>query len=194
MAQASHVPWTYGGMNVHAMSAHGGWITTARDFVKLVSAVDGFATKPDILSASTINVMTTPSTVEANYAKGWQVNTYGNWWHTGAIAGTSSEVVRAGSGYIWFIIANKRGVDTNFWTDLDNLGWNILSATSSWPTWDLMLAPTQNASNISFSNITSTSATVNWVNGNGAKRLLANSPRCACKRFSVRWYRLHCQC
>ena len=114
------VPWTYGGMNVHAMSAHGGWITTARDFVKLVSAVDGFATKPDILSAATINVMTTPSSVEANYAKGWQVNTFGNWWHTGAIAGTSSEVVRAGSGYIWFIITNVRLSSSGF-SGLDNL-------------------------------------------------------------------------
>ncbi|MBW7839071.1 MAG: beta-lactamase family protein, partial [Chitinophagaceae bacterium] len=67
------LPWTYGGMNVHAMSAHGGWITTASDFVKLVAAVDGFATKPDILTPATISVMTTPSAVNANYAKGWSV-------------------------------------------------------------------------------------------------------------------------
>ncbi len=178
------VPWTYGGMNVHAMSAHGGWITTARDFVKLVSAVDGFATKPDILSAATINIMTTPSSVEANYAKGWQVNTFGNWWHTGAIAGTSSEVVRAGSGYIWFIITNVRLSSSGF-SGLDDLGWNILSATSSWPTWDLMLAPTQNASNIAFSNVTSTSVTVNWSSGNGAKRLLLIRPDEAINDFPL---------
>lgn len=170
------VPWTYGGMNVHAMSAHGGWITTARDFVKLVSAVDGFATKPDILNASAITVMTTPSAVQANYAKGWQVNIYNNWWHTGSIPGTSSEVVRSGSGYIWFIITNSRSASSTFWTDLDNLGWNIVSSTTSWPSWDLMLAPTQNASNITFSNFTATSVTVNWNNGNGSKRLLLVKP------------------
>lgn len=167
------VPWTYGGMNVHAMSAHGGWITTARDFVKLLSAVDGFATKPDILSAATINVMTTPPAVQPNYAKGWQVNSYGNWWHTGAIPGTASQVVRASTGYNWFIIMNNRYNSNSFWSALDNLGWNIISSTTTWPTWDLMLAPTQNASNITFSNITPTAVTVNWTNGNGAKRILA---------------------
>lgn len=178
------VPWTYGGMNVHAMSAHGGWITTARDFVKLVSAVDGFATKPDILTPATINVMTTPSAVEANYAKGWQVNAYNNWWHTGAIPGTSSEVVRAGSGYIWFIITNSRLTNNGF-AALDGLGWNIVSNTASWPTWDLMLAPTQNASNITFSNATATSVTVNWTNGNGAKRLLLIRPDAAINSFPL---------
>ena len=178
-------PWTYGGMNVHAMSAHGGWITTARDFVKLLSAVDGFATKPDILSTATINVMTTPSTANVNYAKGWAVNSYGNWWHTGAIPGTASQVVRASNGYNWFIIMNNRSNSNTFWTALDNLGWNIISATTSWPTWDLMLAPTQNASNLTFSNSTSTSVTANWSNGNGGKRLLVIRPEATINSFPL---------
>ncbi len=178
-------PWTYGGMNVHAMSAHGGWITTARDFVKLLSAVDGFATKPDILSVATINVMTAPSTANVNYAKGWAVNSYGNWWHTGAIPGTASQVVRASNGYNWFIIMNNRSTSNTFWTALDNLGWNIISATATWPTWDLMLAPTQNASNLTFSNSTSTSVTVNWANGNGAKRLLVIRPDATINSFPL---------
>ncbi|MEO9020902.1 MAG: serine hydrolase [Ginsengibacter sp.] len=178
-------PWTYGGMNVHAMSAHGGWITTASDFVKLLSAVDGFATKPDILSTATINVMTAPSTANVNYAKGWAVNSFGNWWHTGAIPGTASQIVRASNGYNWFIIMNNRYNSNNFWTALDNLGWNIISATTSWPTWDLMLAPTQNASNITLSNATATSVTVNWANGNGAKRLLLIKPDVAITSFPL---------
>lgn len=167
------VPWTYGGMNVHAMSAHGGWITTARDFVKLLCAVDGFASKPDILSAATITEMTSPPAVSPNYAKGWQVNSFGNWWHTGAIPGTASQVVRASNGYNWFIIMNNRYNSNSFWSALDNLGWNIINNTTTWPTWDLMLAPTKNASGISFSNVAATSMTVNWTNGNGEKRLLA---------------------
>ena len=178
-------PWTYGGMNVKDMSAHGGWITTASDFVKLLSAVDGFATKPDILSAATINVMTTPSTANVNYAKGWAVNSYGNWWHTGAIPGTASQVVRSSNGYNWFIIMNNRYNANSFWTALDNLGWNIISSTTTWPSWDLMLAPTQNASNITLSNATATSVTVNWANGNGAKRLLLIKPDIAINSFPL---------
>lgn len=170
------LPWTYGGMNVTAMSAHGGWITTARDFVKLLSAVDGFATKPDILTPATITEMTTGPAVNPGYAKGWQVNTGGNWWHTGAIPGTASQVVRTSNGYTWFIIMNNRHNSNYFWSSLDNLGWNIINATASWPTWDLMLAPTTNASDITFSNVTKTSVTVNWTNGNGGNRLLAIRP------------------
>ena len=178
------VPWTYGGMNVNAMSAHGGWITTARDFVKLLCAVDGFATKPDFLSAATISEMTTPPAI-SNYAKGWQVNSSGNWWHTGAIPGTASQVVRSSNGYNWFIIMNNRSNAGNFWSALDNLGWNIINATNSWPAWDLMLAPTLNASGLSFSDVTSSSITVNWVNGNGAKRLLSVRQGAAVNEFPL---------
>ena len=44
------VPAQYGGASVEAMDAHGGWIATARDLVRLLTAVDGFPSRPDILS------------------------------------------------------------------------------------------------------------------------------------------------
>ncbi|HLM61275.1 MAG TPA: serine hydrolase domain-containing protein, partial [Pyrinomonadaceae bacterium] len=55
------VPWEYGGWSIEAMDAHGGWIATARDLVRFLTAVDGFPTRPDILTPSTIQTMTTPS-------------------------------------------------------------------------------------------------------------------------------------
>ncbi|HEX8198774.1 MAG TPA: serine hydrolase domain-containing protein, partial [Pyrinomonadaceae bacterium] len=36
------LPWQYGGTNFEAMDAHGGWIATARDLVRFLTAVDGF--------------------------------------------------------------------------------------------------------------------------------------------------------
>src|SRR5690606_19101042 len=57
----SSLPWEYGGMNVNAMDGHGGWIATAKDMLTLLNAVDGFATKPDILNSATITTMVTPS-------------------------------------------------------------------------------------------------------------------------------------
>jgi CubicO group peptidase (beta-lactamase class C family) len=167
------VPWEYGGFSVNAMDAHGGWITSARDMLKLMVAVDGFNTKPDILSAATISNMVTPSSVNQYYAKGWSVNPSNSWWHTGALDGTASELVRSNSGYCWMIILNKRNItNNNFWTALDNLGWNCLAATSSWPSWDLMASPTVNAGGLVFSNVSGTSVTLNWTNGNGSNRLL----------------------
>lgn len=169
-----YVPWEYGGYNINAMDAHGGWIASARDMLKLMVAVDGFSTKPDILLPATINTMVTPSANSAYYAKGWQVNPFNNWWHTGALDGVASELVRTSGGYTWMIILNKRIITagSNFFTDLDNLGWNCLAATTTWPTWDLMASPTVNAANMNFSNVSGTSATVNWTNGNGSNRLL----------------------
>jgi CubicO group peptidase (beta-lactamase class C family) len=168
-----YVPWEYGGFSVEAMDAHGGWIASSRDMLKLLTAVDGFSTKPDILSPAAIVTMTTPSANNQYYAKGWSVNTFNNWWHTGALDGTASEQVRTGTGYTWIIILNKRNITNgNFWSAVDNLGWNCLAATTTWPTWDLMASPTVNASNINFSNVTGSSVTVNWTNGNGNNRLL----------------------
>jgi len=56
-----YVPYEYGGLRIEAMDAHGGWIATARDLVRLLNGVDGFPTRPDILSPATIQTMTTPS-------------------------------------------------------------------------------------------------------------------------------------
>jgi len=169
----TYVPWEYGGFNVTAMDAHGGWITTAKDLLKLLVAVDGFTTKPDILKPATISVMTTPSANNANYAKGWSVNTNNNWWHTGSLDGTASEQVRAANGYSWVIILNKRNITNGqFTTDLDNLGWNCIAATSAWPASDLMSDPTVNASGISFQTVSTTSIKLSFTKGNGGKRLL----------------------
>jgi len=55
-------------MNLNAMDAHGGWIATARDLVTLINAIDGFSTKPDILSAVSINVITAPAATSPGYA------------------------------------------------------------------------------------------------------------------------------
>ena len=180
------VPWEYGGFNVEAMDAHGGWIASSRDMLKLLVAVDGFSTKPDILTPATIAVMTAPSANNANYAKGWSVNSYNNWWHTGSLDGTYSEQVRTGTGYTWIIILNKRNVtNSNFSSDMDNLGWNCIAATTTWPTWDLMASPTVNAKTIAFSNVTNSSVTVNWTNGNGGNRLLLVSPDAPINAFPL---------
>jgi CubicO group peptidase (beta-lactamase class C family) len=142
------VPWEYGGWSVEAMDAHGGWIASARDLVKFLVAVDGFSSKPDILSAATLTTMTTPTWMQPNYACGWAVNQENNWWHTGSLDGTATMIARSFNGYTWAILLNKRltvGQVNAFWTAIDQLGWNCISSTSSWPTHDLMDMPTLNA-------------------------------------------------
>jgi CubicO group peptidase (beta-lactamase class C family) len=121
------------GMQVARMDSHGGWLATATDLVRLAVRVDGFATKPDILSSATITTMTTPWAPGQGYAMGWAVNTLGNWWHTGSLPGTSSILVRTSGGFTWAAITNSRdnGVD------LDTMMWDMVNAATSWTTADL---------------------------------------------------------
>ena len=173
-----NVPWEYGGFNIEAMDAHGGWIATASDLVKLLVAVDNFSTKPDILSSATINTMVTPSATTAHYAKGWNINSADNWWHTGALDGTSSIMVRTNGGYTWAIILNKRiiGSSTNsFWSDLDDLPWDCIANATGTPTFDLMLHPLLNASSLTVNDFTNSSISLSWTAGDGDQRLLVCS-------------------
>lgn len=169
------VPWEYGGFNLEAMDAHGGWIANSRDLVKLLLAVDNFDTKPDILSSSTLELMTSPSTQNINYAKGWSVNSSNNWWHTGALDGTASFFARTNNGFAWAILMNKRiiGDQANqFWRDFDNLPWSCLKESSTYPDYDLLNFPVNNSPEMTFTNVTDSSVTVQCKNNSNSRRIL----------------------
>ncbi len=184
----TQVPWEYGGFNLEAMGAHGGWIATTRDLVQLLLAVDGFSTKPDILNASTIATMTTASANNPNYAKGWSVNSNNHWWHLGSLDGTSSLFTRTSNGYTWVFILNKRvagGSANQFNADFDNLPWNCIANVSSFPTHDLLDIPLTNSQDITFSDLTNNSVTASWTNGTGNKRVLAVKAGSEIKNFPL---------
>ncbi len=124
-------------MQVSRMDSHGGWLATATDLLKFVVRVDGKPGKPDLLTANSIKVMTTPSTANPYYAKGWQVNSAPNWWHTGSLPGTATLDVRTASGFTWSILLNTRSSDANFFGNLDNLMWKVNSEVKTWPSYDL---------------------------------------------------------
>lgn len=129
----------YGGFDIEVMDSHGGWVGTATDLIRFVLAVDGFTSRPDILSPSTINIMRTPSDVNPNYAKGWAVNNLGNWWHFGSLPGSTALLVRTSSGQIcWSILLNYRPENFNVFNEqLDNMMWEAVSTISTWPEHDL---------------------------------------------------------
>lgn len=110
---------------VKRMDSHGGWIANAIDLVKFIISVDGRG--KDILNQQSIKIMTTPSKHNKNYALGWNVNQYNNWWHLGSLPGTASIMVRTEHGYSWAVLLNKRSNDNTFMTELDKLTWNIIA-------------------------------------------------------------------
>jgi len=110
---------------VARMDSHGGWISNAIDLVKFSMSVDGRGN--DILNNDSIKLMTTASKLNPNYALGWNVNQYNNWWHNGSLPGTASIMVRTEHGYNWALLLNKRSMDKNFSNDLDMLSWNLIN-------------------------------------------------------------------
>ena len=123
-------------MNVRRMDSHGGWLATPTDLVRFLVRVDDFPTKPDILKPATIATMTTPSAVSVNYAKGWCVNKYNNWWHSGSLPGTTTIMVRTAQQFCWAALTNTRGPgDTG--GDLDRLVWDMVGKITTWPQHDL---------------------------------------------------------
>ncbi len=127
------------GMNVRRMDSHGGWLATPTDLTRFLVRVDKFPTKPDILRANTIEVMTTASAASAGYAKGWCVNKYNNWWHNGSLPGTTTIMVRTASQFCWAALANTRGPG-EIGGDLDQLMWQMVGKVTTWPKHDLFEA------------------------------------------------------
>jgi len=126
----------YGGsaydFNIKRMDAHGAWIASAVDLTRFAVHVDGFNTEPDILNSSTINTMTTGSSVNSNYAKGWAVNGSNNWWHAGSISGNGAILVRTSGGDCWAFLMNKT------WEgEADGMMWDVVNGINSIPSINL---------------------------------------------------------
>ncbi|PCK07610.1 MAG: hypothetical protein COA42_13355 [Alteromonadaceae bacterium] len=124
------------GMDLRRMDAHGGWIASAIDLTRFMVHVDGFLTKPDFLSSASIKTMTSPSSVNKYYAKGWSVNTNNKWGHNGSLPGTSGILVRTSEGFSWAILVNthKNG---KFFSELDQMMKKAVNGVSLWPNVDL---------------------------------------------------------
>lgn len=125
------------GMRVDRMDSHGGWIATAIDLVRFGVRVDGFATKPDILSGGSITEMRTPTLAGSGYAKGWAVNSAGNWWHNGSLPGAASILVRTSGGFCWAALVNTRSLRPEFNGRLDSVMWDVIGKVGAWPEHDL---------------------------------------------------------
>lgn len=116
---------------VTRMDAHGGWLGSATDLVRFAARVDRFPSVPDILGDATIAEMITPGPAGGNYAKGWLVNQFDNWWHDGLLAGTQSWLVRANNGFIFAAVMNGNGLD--FGAGDSPLWEQMINLVDEWP-------------------------------------------------------------
>lgn len=90
-------------------TADGGLISTARDLLKLVTAIDGFDTRPDILNRSILNQFAAPSTVYQYYACGIGIWAAQNlWFNDGSLPGTRTWFMRHDNGMCVSLLFNSR--------------------------------------------------------------------------------------
>ena len=108
------VPLPDGGFYMHVMDAHGGWIASAPDLLRFLTAVDGEPGRPDVLEPRTVGRMTAPpeggAVDAAYYAMGWEVRPATGdrpeaWWHAGDLPGTTASLMRSGRT-AWAVLLN----------------------------------------------------------------------------------------
>jgi len=96
----------YGGNDIEALGAAGAWLGTAPDLIRLLLAVDGFDTRPDILTSLSIDLMT--DNFKGLAPAGWKTTLdNGTWWRTGSFPGTAGMMKRQPDGTAWVVLLNS---------------------------------------------------------------------------------------
>lgn len=145
------VPWPYGGWHLEAMDSHGGWIASAPDLVRFACALDDRDRSPLLKRASIETMFASPKLADGKpevwYGCGWSVRTVGtnriNTWHTGALAGTSTLLVRRHDGLTWAVLFNsdyctdEKGKRERLSGMIDSLMHIAANKVKNWPRVDL---------------------------------------------------------
>jgi CubicO group peptidase (beta-lactamase class C family) len=108
-------------MNVSRLDAAGGWLAAPGDIVRFATRVDAVPTDANILKPETITTMTTGSQANPHYAKGWEVNDRGTWWHIGDLPGSSAVVMRTPAGYCGAACMNTRRMQPDIRIKLEHM-------------------------------------------------------------------------
>jgi len=90
---------------VRRMDSHGGWISSAPDYVRVLIAIDAPPTPPDLLAAASVTTMRTRSMAAGAGDYGQGVATNGtNVWHNGLLRGSRSVMWGGTNGDAWCVV------------------------------------------------------------------------------------------
>jgi len=119
------------GINMSRLDSAGGWLATPADIVRFAMHVNGLPTDANILKPETIAVMTTGTMANPHYAKGWEVNQRGSWWHIGDLPGSSSVLLRDSTGYCGAAFMNTRRLKPDIRLTLERMMRDMLQSVSN---------------------------------------------------------------
>jgi len=127
----------YGGNDIRALGGAGAWISTAPDLMRLLLAVDGFNTRPDILSDQSIRFMTDNSNGFAPV--GWKGTLMdGTWWRTGSFPGSAGMLKRQSDGISWVVLFNTSAWNgPDIYSYISNMMNKVVAKIDPWPQYDL---------------------------------------------------------
>jgi hypothetical protein len=132
------VPAAYGGNNIQLLGAAGGWVASAPELAKFLVAIDGFDSRPDILSAYSIEQMTKSDGLSRKLI-GWRgTDGYGTWWRTGTMSGTSALLMRTHNDICWVMLLNtSTGRKSGIHNQISQIMFKSLHAVKEWPLDDM---------------------------------------------------------
>lgn len=131
------VPKTYGGTNISALSAAGGWIASPAQIMQFLVGIDGFDNTPDILSRKSVEEMTTPAE-PIRSGMGWMYINDDDWVRTGTLAGTSALLVRKDDETSYMVVVNtSTWTGPRFTSEIKRTMERAIEDVSSWPSHDL---------------------------------------------------------
>ncbi len=132
------VPAEYGGNNIQLLGAAGGWVASAPELAKLMIAIDGFDSRPDILSKKSIEYMTYAKS-HTNKLIGWRGSDgHGTWWRTGTLAGTTSLIMRHKNETNWVVLLNTTtSKRSRIHNEISRTMFRALREVDAWADYDL---------------------------------------------------------
>ena len=132
------VPIYYGGNNIELLGPAGGWVASAPELIKFLTAIDGFSEQPDILSSETIALMS-DSDLAGKGLFGWRgSDNYGTWWRTGYLTGSSALMVRQKDGINWVVMMNTSTYKhSRIHRYVSQMMFGAVNRVNDWPLIDL---------------------------------------------------------
>ena len=96
----------YGENDITTSLGAGAWVASAAEVCRLVAAIDGDPTMPDVLSRQAVSMMT-QEMPDHQFSLGWNFTPKrGPWIRTGSLVGTAALILRYADGECWVFITN----------------------------------------------------------------------------------------
>ncbi len=128
---------SYGGNDIKSLGGAGAWLATAPDLMRLLLAVDGFGSRPDLLNSQSIRFMTDNDNGFAPV--GWKTTVFnGTWWRTGSFPGSAGMMKRQADGFSWVVLFNSSAWNgPEIYSYMNNMMLRVIFQIKPLPDYDL---------------------------------------------------------